>query len=114
MAQAYRCDRCKTYFVKDEEYHQEDGELFASGTKLKLYPYNNKTCLRRDFDLCPDCQEELQTWFYDIDATRERDPNAFVISELLKELQTAQNNLIRVQKESAKMAEQLVQEGEDQ
>lgn len=67
MAQAYRCDRCKTFFVKDVEYHQKDAELFISGAKLKLYPYSDKTCLRRDFDLCPNCQEKLQDWFYNIE-----------------------------------------------
>lgn len=70
MAQAYRCDRCKTFFVKDVEYYQKEHDDYEE--RLRLYR-DNRNSLVRNFDLCPDCQEELQNWFYNIDKSNENE-----------------------------------------
>lgn len=52
MSRAYKCDRCGTLYEFNLE-DRRDGTLF-----MGKRPYTNTF-----FDLCPQCQKEIERWF---------------------------------------------------
>ena len=55
MAQAYKCDRCKTLYA----FNDYDTECILTKYSLGRNKYIQ-------YDLCPTCQRELERWFNNV------------------------------------------------
>lgn len=59
MSKVTQCDRCAIIYDDEKNIQKVNGHHINT-----MDLWNNKTSGRRSYDLCPECVEDLNRWFF--------------------------------------------------
>jgi hypothetical protein len=70
MSRAYRCDRCGSYFTRDDRTDRDERPIIGRLNRLPLYGVSLNHDDENRYDLCLNCAKELYSWITEVNHER--------------------------------------------
>ena len=70
MSSAYRCDRCGSYYMKNDPAGRATRPVVGALDRLPLYAIFLNGSNVDKIDLCPDCANKLYSWITEVEHER--------------------------------------------